>query len=266
MNIERVERENFVFFTSKELLDRSGILVAFTTRLKGVSSYPYESLNLAFHVGDEEKNVIQNRKILCSVLNLDLHYLTACEQVHGNNVAVVNENLSGCGAFSYNDAVSKTDALITNLKKVPLAIFCADCVPIIIVDPRNQAIGVAHAGWRGTHLEIAKKIVHKFVKNLHSLPQNLLAFIGPSIGDCCYGVDAALAQKFEEKFALQLDTYQGESYLNLAEINICQLLESGIKSGKIYRSNVCTSCDPDFFSYREENGLTGRQCALAAVV
>ncbi len=266
MSIKRVEKEEFVFFTSKKLLKENGIHIIFTTKLKGVSSHPYKSLNLAFHVGDEEKNVNQNRKLLCSALNLNLHHLTTCEQVHGNNVVVIDEDKIGSGAFSRDDTISKTDALITNIRRVPLAIFCADCVPIIIVDPVKRVVGVVHAGWKGTYLEIAKKTVHKFIGNFCSHPQNLIIFIGPSIGSCCYKVDTVLAQMFKEKFILPLDTHQGESYLNLVEINIGQLLESEIKSENIYRSNKCTSCDPAFFSYRKEGGLTGRQCALAVVV
>ncbi|MDO8885514.1 peptidoglycan editing factor PgeF [Candidatus Oleimmundimicrobium sp.] len=265
LNLERVEKGKFVFFTSKELFQKSDILIAFTTRLKGASSPPYKSLNLAFHVGDKKERVIQNRKILCSVLNLDFPRLTACEQVHGNNLVVVDKSLIGRGAFSHHNAISNTDALITNQTKVPLAIFCADCVPIIIVDPTKRIVSVVHAGWRGSYAEIAKKTVQMFVDKFHSLPQSLFSFIGPCIGDCCYRVDSTLAQEFEEKFALHLDTRQGESYLNLVEININQLLKSGIKSGNIYCSNICTSCDSDFFSHRRENGVTGRQSALVAV-
>jgi len=265
-NIERIKKDNIIYYVPKSLLCKNDVLVVFTGRLGGVSEPPYEFLNLSLNTGDEIKNVIKNREILCSELNLNLDRLTTCEQVHGDKVVIVDDYLIGRGASLYSCAIPKTDALITNIAEVPLAVFCADCVPIIIVDPVKQVVGAVHAGWRGTYAGIVVKTVQKFIYKFHSCPEELLFFIGPCIGSCCYGIDASLAKMFEEKFALQLDTRYGKSYLNLVEVNIKQLVENKVKLEKIYCANVCTSCSPDFFSYRKEKGLTGRHGALVAIV
>jgi len=266
-NIERIKKDNVVYYVPKGLLCKKDVLVVFTDRLGGVSEPPYEFLNLSLNVGDEIKNVIKNRETLCSELNLNLDRLTTCEQTHGDKVVIVDDDSSiGRGAFLHSGAIPKTDALITNIAEVPLTVFCADCVPIIIVDPVKRVVGVVHAGWRGTYAGIVVKTVQKFIYKFHSCPEELLFFIGPCIGSCCYGIDTSLARMFEEKFALQLDTRYGKSYLNLVEINIKQLVENKVKLEKIYCANICTSCNSDFFSYRKEKGLTGRQGALVAII
>ncbi|HDP69396.1 MAG TPA: peptidoglycan editing factor PgeF [Actinobacteria bacterium] len=256
---------NFIYLTSSELLNKSSILIAFSKRHGGKSKSPYDSLNLALHVGDKEEVVIENREILCSNLVIDMHRLTTCEQVHGSNVVVVDESLVGRGSLFQQEAILQTDALITNIKDVPLAVFCADCVPILIVDPVKRVVGVVHAGWRGTYAEISRRVVQRFVDKFGSSPKNILSFIGPHIRDCCYRVGQLFAQKFEDKFPLKLDTHPGESYLNLEEANIKQLIKSGVQPGNINSAHSCTSCNPNFFSYRRDKGVTGRQCALVVI-
>ena len=109
--------------------------------------------------------------------------------MHGSNVAVIDEALAGKGAEAYSDAVKNTDALVTNLPQLPLILFFADCVPVIFADPVSGSIGLAHAGWRGTVAGIAASTVTKMQEAFGAKPENILAGIGPSIGQCCYEVD-----------------------------------------------------------------------------
>jgi len=239
------------------------VRVVFSTRKGGVSPPPYESLNLAFHVGDEEANVLENRRVFCSAIGLDLGRLTTAQQVHGSKIAVVGQDLVGRGAFDEETAIPVVDGLITNLTGVPLAVFLADCVPIVLFDPLRRAIGIAHAGWKGTHSGIALNLVESLVGVFRSRPENLLAFVGPSIRSCCYEVDAELFQMFKDRFRGEVSE-QGR--LDLVMLNVRQLKRGGVFQKNIHFSRLCTACKASlFFSHRAE-GQTGRQAAIVALL
>ncbi|MDP2212006.1 MAG: peptidoglycan editing factor PgeF [Candidatus Aquicultor sp.] len=254
-------------YTSKALRAERGILVAFTTREGGYSRTPYDSLNLALHVGDDHAVVIQNREALCVLLGLDASRMTCAEQVHENKVAVVNESIAGSGAVSLGGAVRGADALVTNLEAVPLALFFADCVPVVIVEPRHRIIGMAHAGWRGVHADIVENTINRMVEDRAVEPADMIAFIGPSIGGCCYRVGEDLIKKFAEKFSDKEHRLHGGK-LDLPALVYYQLEKAGIERARIFScEDSCTSCRNElFFSYRGDGGVTGRQAAIAAVL
>lgn len=254
-------------YTSKALREERGILVVFTTREGGLSLVPYNSLNLALHVGDDGVSVIRNREALCLLLGLNPARITCAEQVHGNDVAVVNESSAGSGAVLLEDAVRGADALVTNLEAVPLALFFADCVPVVVVEPRQRIIAVAHAGWRGVYANIVEKTTDKIAKCWAVEPGELIAFIGPSIGACCFQVGEDLIEKFVKIFPGKERWLDGDK-LNLAALVGSQLEKAGIKRQNIFScEDTCTSCRNDvFFSYRGDGGVTGRQAAIAAVL
>lgn len=257
------QRGDISFLIPSNLLPEGSVRVAFSTRGGGVSPPPYESLNLAFHVGDEEANVLENRRVFCSVLGLDPGRLTTAQQVHGNKIAVVGQDLVGRGAFDEETAIPMVDGLITNLTGVPLAVFLADCVPIVLFDPLRRAIGIAHAGWKGTYGGIALNLVESLVKVFQSCPENLLAFVGPSIRSCCYEVDAELFQMFKDRFR---DEVSERGRLDLVMLNVRQLERGGIFQKNIHFSRLCTACKVSlFFSHRVER-QTGRQAAIVALL
>lgn len=158
-----------------------------------------------------------------------LSNLTSNIQIHSD---IVN-------AVDFNDVKSKKegDALITNLKNVPLLVFTADCVPVAIIDKQNKAIGVAHAGWKGTYLEIAKKTIEKMQELYKTDSDDIVCVIGPSIGECCYEVSEELFNKFKDKFKNQEDKLykikDNKFYLNLWEINKYSLESIGVKESNI---------------------------------
>lgn len=179
--------------------------------------------------------------------------------MHGSNVAVVDEALAGKGAEAYSDAVKNTDALVTNLPQLPLMLFFADCVPVIFADPVSGSIGLAHAGWRGTVAGIVASTIAKMQVAFGAKPENILAGIGPSIGQCCYEVDDKVyeaGKKYAGCFTLKEN---GRYMADLQAWNRLALLDAGLLPQNIYNASVCTQCSKElFFSYRAENGKTGR--------
>ena len=149
------------------------------------------------------------------------------------------------------------DALITDLKNVPLIVFTADCVPVVMIDKKNKAIGVAHAGWRGTFEEISKNTIHMMIESYKTNPADLYCIIGPSIGSCCYEVSKDLYDKFNNRFykAQNISHEMNSKYfLNLWNINKATLIDLGVSEDNIVSLDLCTNCNSDLLhSYRAHN-------------
>lgn len=241
---------------------RHGIKHGVSTRLGGVSPDPFASLNLALHTGDDPQKVRINRTRFCEALHLDFSRLVTAEQVHGAHIAVVTDQEAGRGREEYNDALPHTDALITNLANVPLMLFFADCVPVLIADPVRRVVGISHAGWKGTVAKIAQKTVLAMQKHFGTQPADCLVGIAPSIGPCCYEVDNVVINRLKDEFRNWQDfiyPHKDRWLLDLWKVNHYQLEEVGVLSANIVASRICTSCNSKlFFSYRADQGHTGR--------
>ncbi|NIM19986.1 MAG: peptidoglycan editing factor PgeF [Candidatus Latescibacteria bacterium] len=235
-----------------------------TSRQGGVSEEPYHSLNLGFHVGDDTDAVLENRMRVCRAVGVDPGALTTAEQVHGSYVAVVGKTDRGRGAQGAANRLPKTDAMVTNTPNIPLMVLVADCAVIGLYDPIRKAIGVAHAGWRGTAAGVARRAVEKMKEVFGSNPADLIAGISPSIGPCCYEVGDGVCRAFQGAFPETVERFftkskKGKAHLNLWEANKWQLEEAGLKRADIEAAELCTACHTDlFFSHRAENGKTGR--------
>ena len=256
----KIDGVTFLFF--EKLLPFDGLMHTVTTRSGGVSSGAYRSLNLGLGTGDEDENVIKNYGLVSRALGFELSLLAAAKQVHEKKVAFIDEEFKGRNRFELEPLLSGFDALVTSRPAVTLMVRVADCVPIILFDPVQKAVGVAHAGWRGTRAGIGKETVNEMVRRCNTDPKSILAGIGPSIGHCCYPVQEEVAELFcrstpdAEAF---IRKQQGETYLNLWEANRLQLLRQGILPEHIEVAQLCTSCRADlFFSHRREQGKTGR--------
>lgn len=204
-------------------------------------------INLAITTKDINSKDINDLRIAFTNSDFNLDNLTSNIQIHSDIVNSVSTESIG--------ERREGDALITNLKNVPLLVFTADCVPVGLIDTKNKVIGVAHAGWRGTYEEIAKKTVLKMKEEFGSNPEDIIAIIGPSILDCCYKVSEDLYSKFKDRFDdAQYDLYSikdGVYYLNLQNVNRYSLESCGVKTDKIFDTCICTSCNSDkFHSYR----------------
>lgn len=183
MNGFVLQNNKNIWYGSFTAFDALGFGNAFSCRLHGESALISGGLNLALHVGDKAGLVLKNRRAYAAALGLDAGKFTCCEQVHGSNVAVVDEALAGKGAESYSDAVKNTDALVTNLPQLPLMLFFADCVPVIFADPVSGSIGLAHAGWRGTVAGIAASTVKKCRKHSERSRKIFWQALAPALGN-----------------------------------------------------------------------------------
>lgn len=250
------------------------IVHAVSTRQGGVSKPPFDSLNLALHVGDEPSNVLANRKKFVQSLGFKLTDIVTPNQVHGDKIFRVDENYRGCGCENYADSIPETDALITNTPELPLMLCFADCVPIFFADVKNFAVGLAHGGWKGTLKKIAAKTLLKMRDEFGTRPQDCLIGIAPSIGACCYEVGGNVVDKCKESFpanhAELLLERDGKIFLDLWRANVLQLLEVGALEENIDVAGECTCCESGwYFSYRvaqkKQLDRTGRIAAIIAL-
>lgn len=258
--------QGMAYFISRALLEENEILVVFSGRSGGHSKGDFSSLNLALHVGDDSADVLKNRERFFSLFGLDYKQAVCAEQVHGTKVATVGRSDAGKGATFFETSVGGVDGLVTNYRRLPLALFFADCVPLIIVDRKNRSIGVSHAGWRGIYGYIVSNTVSALSAMQPTGKSNLLAFIGPSIGSCCYQVGAELIERFAGRFS-KYDNWLIKDRVDLRAIAAAQLIESGLRADNIYTCDTCTACDnQDFFSYRADKGSTGRHSAIGVIL
>lgn len=259
--------ENGVWFGHFPAL--SGIKHGISTRLGGVSEAPFVSLNLGLHTGDEAHKVVENRERFCQAIGVALTNVVTAQQVHGDKISVVTASEAGCGAKEYSSALAGVDAIVTNQPDLPLMLFFADCVPVIIYDPSKHVVAVSHAGWKGTVAKIAAKTISAMAAQYNVDPGDCLVAIGPSVGPCCYEVDQVVLNKLKESFAYweQFVTPKNSKWmLDLWEANVTQLTEVGVKRQNIFVSGICTSCNTElFYSHRAEKGCTGRLGALISL-
>jgi YfiH family protein len=225
-----------------------------TDRFGGVSKEEYASLNLALHVGDNAKDVLKNREILSQKHNFTLQNLIYMDQTHSSNIEIIKD--------PSKNKIEDCDAIITNVKNIPLMVMVADCVPIFFYDPIKKVIAVAHAGRNGTFLEIAKKCALKMRDEFRSDMSDLVVGVGASIGSCCYEVGDDLADICKKSFGKEYIVIRDDkTFLDLKTLNQDQLIDLGVKRENIEISTICTSCDKNYFSYRRD-GVTGRFAGL----
>jgi YfiH family protein len=251
-------KNNLPYFEIPEVAELGWVLHAFLTRKGGVSLPPYESLNLSNENGDREEDVTQNKNRIAKTFYFDPKRLVLLNQIHQDRILLLREPLSTL------PSLSEYDALITNATNIFLGILTADCLPIFIVDQNRKVIAAVHAGRQGTALHITKKVLKKMEEEFGSSSEDLIIALGPSIGLCCYEIDEKVFMSEWEPFS----TSRGERrwMVDLAQINIAQMKEEGIKREQILWIDLCTRCHSDlFFSYRKE-GQTGRQLSFIGIV
>ena len=190
--------------------------------------------------------------------------------MHGNSIRVVKKEDAGQGAVDYDRAFAETDALITNEREVLLSSYYADCTPLFFLAPDIPAVGLAHAGWRGTVNKIGQQTAVKMAEVFGADLDELLVGIGPHIGPCCYQVGQDVIDKLKDSFAKWhslVTKEQGNKWrFDLAAANQIQLEEVGVKRENIITSSLCTCCQEDlFYSYRRDNGQTGRMASLIKI-
>jgi YfiH family protein len=271
------------------------------TRLGGYSKDPYWGLNVSFTTGDAIENVKRNRLLALQALQLDQYHCATLWLVHGADVAVVDERpwewrfdqpfltLAEEQKVLLRTAHPrwKADAIITRQRGISLAMSSADCVPVMLYDPVQHAVGMAHAGWRGTARGIVFATVDAMREQFGSQPEDIYAGIGPSIGPCCYDVSEEVQGLFlgriefdmqptaeryrnlvreSSVFSLVEHAHRNSLRLDLWETNRNQLLMAGLLPEHIELSGICTSCEKQrFYSHRGEHGRAGRFPSILAL-
>jgi polyphenol oxidase len=236
-----------------------GVHHAFITRRGGMSEDPWKSLNVGGTVGDAPDHVKENKRRLFLALGRSESSIFDVWQVHSDRVVYVE------GPRGEHIPHIQADAMITNNREVTLFMRFADCVPILLWDPIENAVGIVHAGWKGTVMFLAKKTVEEMERRFRSKPENILAGIGPSIAPHHYEVQADVVAHVESAFGHQTQRILKKKIVggdfrvefDLWTANQIVLERAGVQNIEITR--LCTVCFPeDWFSHRGESGKTGR--------
>ena len=259
------------------------LIHGFSTKPGGVSMQAAQKvLNLGFTEWDTKENVLENRRRLQSAIGAADLKLISLKQIHSDVIHLFD---------AAPPALCQGDASITNRSGLLLSVQTADCVPILLVDPKSRAIAAIHAGWRGTLARIVVKAIGQMQMQFKTNPSDLLAAIGPSIGGCCYEVGTEVATQFHSQFAEAPEWFDefrtGDEpnpiqwlnmmppghqpppknvLLDLRKANRAQLLAAGIRAPNIFVSDLCTACRRAlFFSYRKEGPASGRLMSVIGI-
>ncbi len=173
-------------------------------------------------------------------------------QIHGRRIIL------GTPQYLKRNRIVEADGIVTNVPNLPVAVRTADCLSVFIYDPRHKAIGVVHAGWKGTKKKIISNEVRLMKKKFGSQAADLKVAFGPSIQSCCYQV----GQEFKRHFPKEVVKKSDGLYLDLPRVNKLELLGIGVKARNILESDICTFCNNKFFSFRREKERAGRMISI----
>jgi YfiH family protein len=223
-----------------------------TTRTGGVSVGPFSSLNLGASAGDDPDAVLENRARLARALGFEPERLVTTPQVHSNGVLVVDDQTAPT-ALSV-----RADILVTREPGYLLMQRYADCVPLLLWHKAASVVGVAHAGWRGTAINVAARAIDA-MSELGGDPAGITVGIGPSIGPCCFEVGHEVAVQIPGVDQASSVGSNGRPYVDLWELNRLQCVAAGVPEHQVEVANVCTRCNPDmYFSHRVMGYPAGR--------
>lgn len=244
------------------LAHRAGVRFthAMLTRLGGLSTGPYASLNLGGTVGDAREAVQANHRRVMTALGLRDDQIVSPHQVHSNHVARVTWQDGGM-------VIPETDALITDEPDVALLLRFADCVPVLFYDPVHQAVGLAHAGWRGVAAGVAPATVRAMGTHFGSEPDAIWAGIGPCIGPDHYEVGEEVVTAIQATLAPSVSV--AERQRGAWVIDLAAAIEAQLRAAGVTRTDVaglCTACHTEeWYSHRGEQGQTGRFGVVVAL-
>ncbi|MBR5783391.1 MAG: peptidoglycan editing factor PgeF [Clostridia bacterium] len=254
------ETDGVVTLHCRALDSVPGVRHCFTTRRGGVSEGYLATMNLSFSREDKE-NVTENWRRLCKAEGFCFERMTLTDQTHTTFVRLVDERTAGMGIAKDSD-IKDIDGLMTCLPETPLAVFVADCAPILLCDRVGGAVAAVHSGWRGTHGGIAAKALQKMKEQFGTEAKNVIAVLGPCICQNCYEVGQDFKDAFADWDAEHLFIPKGEKYhFDLKGANRQVLERAGVE--EIYITDECTSCNPDLlFSHRATGGKRGNMAGI----
>ena len=234
--------QNVQYIKSK-LLSRYDDIISHGITIRG-TDFMHKDINSSTFLLSKEK--------MAEEFNISTNDLYFLNQVHDKNTLEIYENT--------NNEIKDYDSLITKVPNKMLITCFADCVPILLFDPKNKIVASIHSGWKGTVKQIAKNVIEYLKEKYNSNAENIIAVIGPSIGPCCFEVGEEVKEKFIDKFGNRV---VNENKIDLWLSNKLQLINCGLKEENIERINICTCCNNDkFYSYRKGDVENGRFCAF----
>lgn len=260
-------------FLEFPILSQTGLVKhLFTTRLGGVSTGKFESLNLSFSRGDDPAAVMENYQRVAAAMDGSVSDMVCTDQTHTTNIRLVTSKDKGKGILQKRD-YQDVDGLITDEPGIILCAFFADCVPVYVLDPVHRAIGLAHSGWRGTAAFMGMRLLEQMKNAFGTDAKQCIAAVGPSICRECYEVSEDVADAFskafdsragenkreaEEKKLILYRKENGKYQLDLWRANELVLLAAGVPQKQIAITNICTCCNPKrLFSHRASHGERG---------
>lgn len=253
-----------------EALDKAGgVSHGFSTREGGITvDPPKASLNLSWTRCGSPEEVIANFKIFAEGAGIDYDDMAVVNHEHGANVLRIAHEHRGRGF--YKDPLPPCDGIITDDPTVTLVTSHADCGAYFFYDPVHRAIGMAHAGWKGTLLRIGAEMARRMAEEFDTDPSDIIAATGPCICRDCFEVDADLGEKFQSEFGypgISRPGRQGKAYVDLELAAAVQFVEAGIMPESITLMNACTYENRQhFFSHRRDKGITGSMAAYIKLI
>lgn len=238
-----------------ELFNRFPELLFGMSTVEGGVSPGTFGMNLSYHVQDDPANVRENRRRFFGALGLTPDQAAFTRQQHTSDILTVTEP-------GQNDTC---DALITDRPGLFLAISIADCTPVMLFDPVRRVVAGVHAGWRGTVGKIVEKTIQRMEKENATIPSDVVAFIGPSAGKCCYEVGAEVAGQFPSE-CIAPSTVPGKSMLDVKHANVIQLLDNGVRNSNIEVHQDCTIHNTRYHSHRRDAQGSGRMFAVIGII
>lgn len=231
-------------------------------KYKAVACFSSRRFRINFMPGTNSSVTIGHRRAFCRTAGMPLENVVCLEQVHGANIVRVGSSDRGKGTRSDENAIKGTDAALTDVKGVGLVTRTADCAPLFILDPRHEAIGMAHVGWRGASERLTSKVIQAFRRQFLSKPGDLIVAIGPMIRSCCYEV----GPEFRDVFGPFISKREASYYFDLTGWILEELRSEGIGRSQIRDCLFCTSCRNDEFpSHRKEGAAVRHMWSLLSL-
>jgi polyphenol oxidase len=248
---------------AEDLLER-GVVAAFSSRAGGFGAAPYDSLNLGLRVGDDLRTVLRNLRRVATVLSVAGLPWATVRQVHGASIVRARRELLGQGPPEARPPLAEADGIVTDQPGLVLAVFTADCVPVLLADPAARVVAAIHAGWRGLGAGVLEAGLEAFAGAGAELGASV-ALVGPAIGPCCYEVGPEVAEAVGERYpAAAATTLQGGLAIDTTAAALQALERAGV--GAVRAARECTAHQPErFFSHRRD-GVTGRQAGVIAML
>jgi YfiH family protein len=260
--LQRIARGGPVYYQFDRWVDNKAISHGVFTRLGGVSCAPWASLNVGGTVGDDSEAVQRNLQAIFDTLELERARACTVWQIHSADAVVVTHRVDG------RAWLARADGMTTNIPGLPLTMRFADCTPLLMYDPVQRAIGLAHAGWRGTVGQVGLNTLRAMQAAYGTNPEDVEVAIGPSIGPEHYQVGPEVVEAIQRAFGtaegLIRRARDGSAYLDLWAANRLSLERAGVHKFEV--AGMCTAKNvEEFFSHRAERGKTGRFCAVIAL-